>query len=153
MDTPHLIDQSHLGPNWRTCVKQTLKPPTLRVLSAPSVAIAVVAYLCAGVLGLPPGAEDVALLVAFTALVASYSLIVGVHAGLSAYYGWRLDRGIQALLSGEHAKAYKLLRIIESPSIKPLDPHNRARLAWAFARYPRARAAALEAAHAGMDSG
>ena len=61
------------------------------------------------------------------AALATFALVTLMHTALHAYFGWRIQRGIQALRHGDHARALRLLSVLRKPGMEHYDPRGTVR--------------------------
>jgi hypothetical protein len=79
------------------------------------------------------------------AAFVSFLAITGFHAGMHAYFGWRLQRGIRAASEGREADARRLLRVLDWRGMEHYDEHGVARKSLAICRDGERRVKAVAA--------
>jgi hypothetical protein len=71
---------------------------------------------------------------ALAAALTRFATITALPTAAHTYFGWRLDRGIQAAERGDHPRALRLLAPVERAGMSHYDPEGHALGALASSR-------------------
>jgi hypothetical protein len=117
------------GPTFRSELRRGFDAFNLSVGLATSLAIGAGALVLTSRGLLPVLLGRGALAQSLAVALASFLSITAFHAGLHAYFGWRLERGMRAAREGQAADAVRLLGVLDWKGMDHYDADGLARKA------------------------
>lgn len=143
---PEEVPLGNALPPYKTTTLQTMlndsRPPTLRselrrgfnaynlsVSAGTAAVVGLALYALTSSGAIPDHLGRAPWVAAAIGALATFLSIAVFHAAIHAYFGWRFQRGMQALARSELRKAEKFLKVYEWPGMDHYDPDGHARAA------------------------